>query len=105
MRYLDPACDWNAMRKSARRTFQRLGTLRDTQVLSEWIEKLGTPGEASTDVLLGAVKKKHEQDRTDARAAIREFDRKQWRVWRRECATHYRHVVSERAACESLVLE
>ena len=105
MRELDPGCEWKSMRKSARRTFQRLGTLRDTQVLMEWIEKLGAPGEASTDVLLEALKKKHEQDRTDARAAVREFDRKQWRAWRRECAEHYRHVVSDRAACESLVLE
>ena len=102
---LDPGCDWKALRKSARRTFQRLGTLRDTQVLTEWIEKLGTPGEASTDVLLNALKKKHEQDRIDARAAIREFDRKQWRAWRRECAQHYRHVASNRASCESLALE
>jgi CHAD domain-containing protein len=102
---LDPGCDWKDMRKSARRTFQRLGTLRDTQVLTEWIEKLGAPGEASKDALLGALKKKHEQDRADARAAIREFDRKQWRAWRRECAKHYRRVVSDRAACESLVLE
>jgi CHAD domain-containing protein len=105
MEELDPACDWKAMRKSARRTFQLLGTLRDTQVLKEWTEKLGTPGEASTDALLRALEKKHEQDRIDARAAIREFDRKEWRAWRRDCAKHYRHVLSDRAACESLVLE
>jgi CHAD domain-containing protein len=102
---LDPGCDWKALRKSARRTFQRLGTLRDTQVLTEWMERLATPGEASTDALQSALKKKHEQDRIDARAAIREFDRKQWRSWQRECAKHYRHVASDRAACESLVLE
>ena len=105
MRDIDPACDWKAMRKSARRTFQRLGTLRDTQVLSEWVEKLGTPGEVSTGVLLDTLKKKHEQDRNEARAALREFDRKEWRAWRRECAKHYRRVVADRAACESLVLE
>lgn len=105
MRDLDPACDWNAMRKSARRMFQRLGTLRDTQVLAEWIEKLGAPGEAATDALLGELKKKHEQDRAEARAAIREFDRKQWRIWRREFAKHFRHVAPDRAACESLILE
>lgn len=105
MREIDPVCDWKSIRKSARRTFQRLGTLRDTQVLTEWIEKFGTPGEAATDVLLEALKKKHEQDRTDARAALREFDRKQWRSWRRECSKHYRHVASNRPACESLVLE
>jgi CHAD domain-containing protein len=105
MEDLDPACDWKSLRKSARRTFQRLGTLRDTQVLAEWIEKLGPPGEPATDGLLDALKKKHEQHRIDARAAIREFDRKEWRAWRRECAKHYRHTVADRPACESLVFE
>jgi CHAD domain-containing protein len=105
MKDLDPACDWKGLRKSARRTFQRLGTLRDTQVLAEWVEKLGAPGEPATDALLETLKKKHEQDRTDARAAIREFDRKEWRAWRRDCSKHYRHVLADRAACESLLLE
>ena len=77
MKDLDPGCDWKAMRKSARRTFQQLGALRDTQVLAEWIEKLAGPGESSTNALLDALKKKHEQDRAEARAAIREFDRKE----------------------------
>lgn len=105
MRDLDPACDWKSMRKSARRTFQRLGMLRDTQVLMEWIEKLGAKGEASANKLLETLKKRHEQERIDARAALREFDRKQWRTWRREFAKHYRRVASDRPACESLVLE
>jgi CHAD domain-containing protein len=105
MRDVDPVCDWKTMRKSARRTFQRLGTLRDTQILTEWIEKLGTPGEPSTNALLEALKKEHEQGRIDARAAVREFDRKQWRAWHRECARHYRHVVADRPACESLIIE
>jgi CHAD domain-containing protein len=105
MKDVDPACDWKALRKSARRTFQRLGALRDTQVLTEWIQKLGTAGEAASESLLELLKKKHEQDRIDARAAIREFDRKEWRAWRRDCAKHYRHLASDRPACESLALE
>jgi CHAD domain-containing protein len=105
MKQLDPGCDWKAMRKSARRTFQRLGALRDTQVLAEWIEKLSAPGDASRDRLLAELEKKHEQDRIEARASIREFDRKQWRSWRRDCAKHYRHVLANRPACESVVLE
>jgi CHAD domain-containing protein len=105
MREVDLACDWKALRKAARRTFQSLGALRDTQVLTEWIEKLGAPGEASTVALLEILRKKHEQDRIDARAAIREFDRKEWRAWRGECTKHYRHLVSDRPACESVVLE
>ena len=105
VRDLDPGSDWKGMRKSARRTFQRLGALRDTQVLLDWVQKLGAPGEASTEALLAALHKKHEQDRADARDAIREFDRKQWRAWKRELPKHYRHVLANRPACESLILE
>jgi hypothetical protein len=88
-----------------RQTFQRVGSLRDTHVLMKWIEKLGEKGESSTDAFLDVLKKKQEADRNDARAAIREFDRKQWRAFRRDCAKHHRHVVANRPACESLVME
>jgi exopolyphosphatase/guanosine-5'-triphosphate,3'-diphosphate pyrophosphatase len=93
------------MRKSARRTFQRLGAHRDTQVLAESIEKLGAAGDASTKALLELLLKRQEHDRSEARAAIREFDRKEWRAWRRECARHYLHLVANRPACESLILQ
>ena len=105
MEDLDPSCDWKAMRKMGRQTFQRIGALRDTHVLMKWIERLGEKGEASTEAFLDVLKKKQEQDKDDARGAIREFDRKQWRVFRRDCAKHHRHAVANRAACESLLLE
>jgi CHAD domain-containing protein len=38
---LDPDPDWKAMRKAGKRLFQRLGALRDIQIMMEWIEKLG----------------------------------------------------------------
>jgi CHAD domain-containing protein len=37
---LDPDLNWKAMRKAGKRLFQRLGALRDVQVMMEWIEKL-----------------------------------------------------------------
>jgi CHAD domain-containing protein len=105
MEDLDLSCDWKAMRKISRQTFQRVGALRDTQVQMKWIEKLGEKGEVSTDAFLDVLKKKQEADKNDTRAAIREFDRKQWRGFRRDCAKHHRHVVANRPACESIVLE
>jgi CHAD domain-containing protein len=105
MEDLDPSCDWKAIRKTGRQTFQRIGAFRDTQVLAKWVEKLGEKGEASTEAFLNILKKKQEPDKDDARAAIREFDRKQWRAFRRQCAKHHRHVVADRPACESIVLE
>src|SRR5579864_1640332 len=40
MMAMDPAPDWKAMKKAGKRLFQRLGALRDVQIMMEWIEKL-----------------------------------------------------------------
>ena len=37
---MDPDPEWKAMKKAGKRLFQRLGALRDIQVMMEWIEKL-----------------------------------------------------------------
>jgi CHAD domain-containing protein/HD superfamily phosphodiesterase len=37
---VDPNPDWKAMKKAGKRLFQRLGALRDVQIMMEWIEKL-----------------------------------------------------------------
>ena len=37
---LDPDPNWKAMKKAGKRLFQRLGDLRDIQIMMEWIEKL-----------------------------------------------------------------
>jgi CHAD domain-containing protein len=37
---LDPDPEWKVMKKAGKRLFQRLGALRDIQVMEEWIEKL-----------------------------------------------------------------
>ena len=37
---LDPDPNWKAMKKAGKRLFQRLGDLRDVQVMMEWVEKL-----------------------------------------------------------------
>ena len=39
MMAMDPDPDWKAMRKAGKRLFQRLGDLRDIQIMMEWIEK------------------------------------------------------------------
>jgi CHAD domain-containing protein len=105
MRDLDSRADWKSMRKVARHIFHRLGALRDKQVMREWIEKLRSPDDNSTDMLLESLKADYEQDQTRAQRAIREFDRKQWRAWMKELSNHYRHTASNRQVCESLVLE
>src|SRR5208337_2788670 len=37
---IDSDPNWKAMKKAGKRLFQRLGDLRDIQIMMEWIEKL-----------------------------------------------------------------
>ena len=103
---LDPDPDWKAMKKAGKRLFQRLGALRDVQVMMEWVEKLapapasvdavGSPGLAPAEIhseaisgerdpsartLLEILRSREKEQQHEARAALDEFDRKQWRQW------------------------
>jgi CHAD domain-containing protein len=110
---LDPDPDWKAMRKAGKRLFQRLGALRDIQIMMEWIEKLYCPeasvqqahsqrapspatlpaqpnNESITDsadpaaqALLKILAAREAQQKLEAHAALEEFDHKQWRQWTR----------------------
>ena len=52
MMAMDPDRDWKAMKKAGKRLFQRLGALRDVQIMMEWIEKLHpSPVEADGPVV------------------------------------------------------
>src|ERR1700757_2111628 len=37
---MDPDREWKAMKKAGRGLFQRLGDLRDVQIMLDWIDKL-----------------------------------------------------------------
>lgn len=118
MAAMDPDPSWKAMKKAGKRLFQRLGALRDVQIMMEWIEKLEVqvehtqpepalpsgpeetvvPGDSSTSpagvfaevdhahdpaaqALLHILKARETDQKHEARAALAEFDRKQWRQW------------------------
>src|SRR5580692_7842693 len=101
MMAVDPDLVWKAMKKAGRLLFQRLGALRDVQVMTEWVETLfpketaarvlpSTPGEAlpvsnlagnPVQLLLGILRMRESEQKIEARLALAEFDRKQWRQW------------------------
>lgn len=114
MMAMDPDRNWKDMKKAGKALFQRLGALRDVQIMMEWIEKLGfesdtrTPpatapaspnpdadstSEQSNDPasnadspaqsLLRILKIREIEHKREARAALEEFDRKQWKHWSR----------------------
>ena len=106
---MDPDREWKAMKKAGRSLFQRLGDLRDVQIMVEWIEKLnmvvspvaeaagawepaavsGEAGEAAgaasvhdpAKALMQILSARETEHKQEARKALEEFDRKQWREW------------------------
>jgi len=105
MMAMDPDRNWKAMKKAGKKLFQSLGALRDVQIMMEWIEKLNlprapspltpasqvTPADLSPAepmtvedpraMLLQILEGREIEQKHIARAALDEFDRKQWRHW------------------------
>jgi CHAD domain-containing protein/HD superfamily phosphodiesterase len=137
---LDPDPDWKAMKKAGKRLFQRLGALRDVQIMMEWIEKLdptpaiagtgdspalpeeadysdhssnaaalesGTPAhhDPAAQTLLQILKGREIEQKTEARAALAEFDRKQWKQWSKSLPLRAAHIRPGSAVFKHLALE
>jgi CHAD domain-containing protein/HD superfamily phosphodiesterase len=110
MKAIDPDRNWKAMKRAGKRVFQRLGALRDVQVMMEWIERLDLaihpsagrhehdadgesfPASQATgaiseepqspaDILVRILQAREADEKREARAALEAFDRKQWRHW------------------------
>jgi CHAD domain-containing protein len=119
MMAMDPDPAWIAMKKAGKRLFQRLGALRDVQIMMEWIDRLDladikseqagaeqTPQASDakrTDeiessaaavhaapapepdhpahALLHILKSREIEQKREARVALEEFNRKQWKRW------------------------
>ncbi len=150
---VDPDPDWKAMKKAGKRLFQRLGDLRDLQVMMEWIEKLhpadegveyvvrtqlpasppseqnsaatgnvstkesgsepkfstgpqpNSPRDPSAQALLQILTRRETEQKREARAALGEFDRKQWRQWSRLLPQRAAHIRPGSGVFKHLALE
>ncbi len=78
---IDPDPAWKQMKKSGKPLFSRLGDLRDTQVMEEWVHRLDTPGDPVTSRLLHFLAAREAQFKQESAKALGEFDRKQWKRW------------------------
>ena len=66
MEEVDPDPGWPEMRKIGRKLFRQLGELRDTQVLEEWVEKLGNEKDVVRGRLLAQLNKNETAEREAA---------------------------------------
>lgn len=80
---LDPDPSWKQMKRAGRELFRELGELRDAQVMEEWVNKIGTPGDPVASTLLGFLAFREAAHKQQAMRALEQFDRKQWKRWSR----------------------
>ena len=152
MMAIDPDRSWKQMKKAGKALFQRLGTLRDVQIMMEWIDKLHpaahAEGESLVDTaasgvredaavslgeirgesggaepsraieaaaheqrdaaalaLLEILKAREAEQKREARAALQEFDRKEWRQWSKSLPLRAARVRPGSAVFKHLALE
>jgi len=105
MEEVDPDAAWPEMRKIGRRLFRQLGELRDTQVLEEWVAKLGEEGAAVRQRLTAHLEKLESEENEAALRAAGKFDAKAWKSYERVLGHRVRVVAPNSLAAKSLALE
>lgn len=105
MEEVDPDPAWPEMRNLGRKLFRQLGELRDTQVLEEWVGKLGGGADAVGERLLAHLGKIETEEREAGLRAATKFDAKTWKDQERVLRRRVRLVPLNSLAAESLALE
>ncbi len=70
-----------ANEESGKAAVQRLGDLRDVQVMEEWVQRLAPPMTWKLKFCCEAFPDREMQLKQEAAKALQEFDRKQWGKW------------------------
>ena len=105
MAEVDPHPAWSELRKRSRKVFRQLGALRDAQVLTEWVAKIGPAGDPIAALLQEALAERESAARKKATSALGAFDQQRWRQLRRLLRKRSRLVPPESPAARCLALE
>jgi CHAD domain-containing protein len=103
--YVDPDKTLRALKKSSRPLFKSLGNLRDVQVMLEWIEKLAPEGDPLKPRIREILEKEEAAAKTEAAAALADFDVRRWRKWSKDLAEKSRRVAAGSPVFQHLALE
>jgi len=102
---LDPLDAWKEMKKEGRRLFKRLGDLRDTQVMKDWIGHLVGFQDPAGMKLAAHLDEREAKLREQAEKALRRFDLKQWERWQARLSGRSTSVALEDPVFQQFALE
>lgn len=101
----DPHPGWREMKKEGKRLFNRLGDLRDTHVMIDWVQRLGAAGDAAAAMLTGYLTTQEQRLRELALDALQEFDARKWLSWSSQLSVRAARIPAASLAFKHLALE
>lgn len=103
-RTLDFHPAWRRMDRAARGVFRQLGELRDVQVLSGWVRKLGDGADPVAVALLAYCSRREMELGAGVLAALGRFDRNRWQYWNERLSRRFHQVPAEGLVFQCLAL-
>jgi len=102
---IDPHSEWGEMRGCARKLFRSLGDLRDTHVMTDWLNQLYPEDDALKNQMLNWLASEEISAREKAQRRATRFDEKRWRELSRSLSARMRRIPSDGDAAYCLALE
>jgi CHAD domain-containing protein len=96
---------WDEMRRASRKVFRRLGTLRDLQVLQEWVARLADESDPVRQALAEQFSAREPELKDEVAKALETFDRRQWLLWSRVLPDRARRLTPDGLVAQHLALE
>src|SRR6202050_320218 len=101
----DPEKSFRRMRKGSSKLFHRLGELRDTQVMMEWVNKIAPANDPLAGGVCQELGKKEAVAKFQAAQALKRFDKRAWREWSRALPKEMRRIPLGGPVFEHLALK
>lgn len=102
---LDRPGPWRKLRRQGRAAFRGLGALRDTQVMLEWVERLGEAEDPVRQALEAILKPREAEETEAAQAGLKDFRAGRWKAWAAELPARTERLAPDGLACAHLALE
>ena len=105
MREVDSAPAWHEMRSLPKKLFRKLGELRDTQIMDEWVAEHGAENDKLRLTLHNFFQEREPKLRQEALRLCTKFDRKAWERLEGKLRKRVRLVPPESLAAQCLAVE
>lgn len=97
--------DWKRMRRAGKKLLKRVGGLRDTQVLLDWLAGLEIAKSDLGKTLAESIRREQDACKAEALKATEGFNSHKWKSWTGVLVTREKSLVPESLAFEYVALE